>query len=135
MTASAPAPTLHWTTDAVEAIRSMRTSEGRPDASFRVDVRLGGCQGFKLYFELDERHDDDTVLAAAPDVAIVVQSEGLPFIAGGVLDYEDSHRGTGFRIANPNAKSACGCGQAFYVDGEALLAEGEALADGEARPA
>ena len=37
-------------------------------------------------------------------------------IAGGVLDYESSHRGRGFRLANPAAKSACGCGQAFYAD-------------------
>jgi iron-sulfur cluster assembly accessory protein len=123
MTAPASAPTLHWTTDAVEAIRAMRTEEGRAEAAFRVDVRLGGCQGFKLYFELDGANDDDLVLAAASDVTIVVQRDGMPLIAGGVLDWEDSHRGRGFRIANPNAQTACGCGQAFYADGEALLAE------------
>ena len=123
MSAPAAAPTLHWTTDAVEAIRAMRADEGLPEAAFRVDVRLGGCQGFKLYFELDARHEDDVVLAAAPDVVIVVQRDGMPLIAGGVLDWEDSHRGRGFRIANPNAQTACGCGQAFYADGEALLGE------------
>ena len=123
MTAPAALPTLHWTTDAVDAIRDMRALEGRPDAAFRVDVRLGGCQGFKLYFELDDPADDDVVLEPAPGVAIVVQRDGLPLIAGGVLDWEDSHRGRGFRIANPQAKSACGCGQAFYADGEALLAD------------
>ena len=115
------AATLHLTSDAVVAVRELRAEEHRPDAAFRVDVRLGGCQGFKLYFELDDVHDDDVVIDAAPDVLVVVQREGLPLIAGGVLDYEDSHRGRGFRIANPHAQSACGCGQAFYVDGEALL--------------
>ena len=35
---------------------------------------------------------------------------------GGILDYESSHRGRGFRLANPAAKSACGCGQAFDAD-------------------
>lgn len=115
--------TLHLTSDAVDAVRHLREEEGRPGAAFRVDVRLGGCQGFKLYFELDEMRDDDVVLEAAPDVRVVVQRDGLPLIAGGVLDYEDSHRGRGFRIANPHAQSACGCGQAFYADGEALLGE------------
>jgi iron-sulfur cluster insertion protein len=123
MTAPAALPTLHWTTDAVEAIRDMRAEEGRPEAVFRVDVRLGGCQGFKLYFELDEPRDDDVLLEAAPGVGIVVQRDGMPLIAGGVLDWEDSHRGRGFRIANPNAQTACGCGQAFYADGEALLSD------------
>jgi iron-sulfur cluster assembly accessory protein len=111
--------TLHWTSDAIEAIRRLRDEEGRPEAPFRVDVRLGGCQGFKVYFELDQINDDDAVFWAADDVAVVVQEDGLPMITGGVLDYEDSHRGHGFRMANPQAEKACGCGQAFYANFEA----------------
>jgi iron-sulfur cluster assembly protein len=111
-------PTLLWTTDAVEAIRRLREEESRPDGVFRVDVRLGGCQGFKVYFELDREHDDDVVFDAAPDVRVVVQLDGMPMIAGCILDYEDSHRGRGFRMANPLAEKACGCGQAFYANFE-----------------
>jgi iron-sulfur cluster assembly accessory protein len=110
---------LHWTSDAIEAIRRLRVEEGRPAAPFRVDVRLGGCQGFKVYFELDQVNDDDAVFWAAADVAVVVQVDGLPMIGGGILDYEDSHRGHGFRMANPQAEKACGCGQAFYANFEA----------------
>ena len=117
MTAPTPLSSLHWTSDAVTAIRELRVAESRPDAAFRVDVRLGGCQGFKIYFELDDEHDDDHVFEAG-DIHIVVQDDGMPMISGGVLDFEDSHRGTGFRIANPHAVSACGCGQAFYADFE-----------------
>lgn len=109
--------TLLWTSDAVEAIRALRIEEGRPDATFRVDLRLGGCQGFKVYFELDDALNvDDAVFDAAPDVRIAVQQDGLAMLDGGILDYESSHRGRGFRLANPAAKSACGCGQAFYAD-------------------
>jgi iron-sulfur cluster assembly accessory protein len=109
-------PTLLWTSDAVEAIRALRVEEGRPGAAFRVDLRLGGCQGFKVYFELDAVNGDDVVFEAAPDVSIAVQQDGLAMLDGGVLDYESSHRGRGFRLANPAARSACGCGQAFYAD-------------------
>ena len=112
------APRLLWTTDAVEGIRRLREEEGRPAAPFRVDVRLGGCQGFKVYFELDAENDDDVVFDAAPDVRIVVQEDGMPMIDGGILDWEDSHRGRGFRMANPHAEKACGCGQAFYANFE-----------------
>jgi iron-sulfur cluster assembly accessory protein len=115
-TPRAAPPTLLWTSDAVDAIRDLRRAEGRPDAAFRVDLRLGGCQGFKVYFELDSVHDDDVVFSAAPDVVIAIQRDGMPLLTGGVLDYESSHRGQGFRLANPAAKSACGCGQAFYAD-------------------
>jgi iron-sulfur cluster assembly accessory protein len=110
------APTLLWTSDAVEAIRALRVEEGRPGAAFRVDLRLGGCQGFKVYFELDAVNGDDVVFEAAPDVSIAVQQDGLAMLDGGILDYESSHRGRGFRLANPAARSACGCGQAFYAD-------------------
>jgi len=109
---------LLWTSDAVEAIRELRAEESRPSAAFRVDVRLGGCQGFKVYFELDDEHDDDVAFDPAPDVRVVVQRDGMPMISGGILDYEDSHRGRGFRMANPQAEKACGCGQAFYANFE-----------------
>ena len=116
-------PDLHWTTDAIAAIRTLRVEESRPEAAFRVDVRLGGCQGFKVYFELDSANPDDVVIQAADDVPILVQRDGWPLVAGGVLDYEDSHRGRGFRLANPRAASACGCGQAFYVDVDSEVPE------------
>ena len=115
---SAPSPALLWTSDAVAEIRRLRQAEGRPDADLRVDVRLGGCQGFKVYFELDAAQADDVVVAAAEDVRLLIQEDGLPMIRGGILDYEDSHRGSGFRLANPHAQKECGCGQAFYADFE-----------------
>ena len=111
-------PALLWTSDAVAAIRRLRVEEERPAADLRVDVRLGGCQGFKVYFELDEPQPDDVVFQPATDVRILVQEDGLPMIGGGILDYEDSHRGRGFRLANPHAEKACGCGQAFYANFE-----------------
>jgi iron-sulfur cluster assembly protein len=120
-------PQLLWTTDAVEAIRRLRDEEERPGAPFRVDVRLGGCQGFKVYFELDAEYDDDVAFDAAADVRIVVQRDGLPMIDGGILDYEDSHRGRGFRMANPHAEKACGCGQAFYANFEREQDEADPL--------
>ena len=120
--ATAPAtPQLLWTSDAIAAIRELQERENRPDAAFRVDVRLGGCQGFKVYFELDSVQPDDVVFEAAEGVRIVVQEDGLPMISGGIVDYEDSHRGQGFRMANPHAEKACGCGQAFYANFEEQL--------------
>lgn len=110
------APTLHCTRDALDAVRRLRLEQGRPQATFRIDVRLGGCQGFKVYFDLDTVAEDDVVVPAAADVSIVVQRDALPLVAGGVLDWENSHRGTGFRLASPRARSSCGCGQAFYAN-------------------
>ncbi len=104
------------TRDAIEQIRTWKAKDNRPEAVFRVDVRLGGCRGFKLFFDLEERAAEDDFVLSCGDVQVVVQQDGLPLIAGSVLDYEDSYRGQGFRLANPNARNACGCGTSFMAD-------------------
>ncbi|MGH7611996.1 MAG: HesB/IscA family protein [Candidatus Dormibacteria bacterium] len=104
------------TRDAIEEIRAWQGRSGRPDAVFRIDVRLGGCRGFKLFFDLEEHAEPDDVVRDFDGVTVVVQEDGLPLISGAVLDFEDSHRGRGFRLANPNARNACGCGTSFMAD-------------------
>ncbi|MGH7640002.1 MAG: HesB/IscA family protein [Candidatus Dormibacteria bacterium] len=104
------------TQDAVEEIRDWKQRDRRPGSVFRIDVRLGGCRGFKLFFDLEEEALPDDVQAHFQDVVVVVQRDGLPLIEGAVLDFEDSYRGRGFRLANPNARNACGCGTSFMAD-------------------
>ena len=35
----------------------------------------------------------------------------LFFLSNSVVDYEESLMNSGFRVQNPNAKGACGCGE------------------------
>ncbi len=107
---------LHVTVDAIEEIAAWREREGRPQAAFRVDVRLGGCRGFKLFFDLEDQVNDDDEVVEVDGVRIVVQRDGLPLVAGSIVDFEDSYRGRGFRLANPRARNACGCGTSFMAD-------------------
>ncbi len=104
------------TRDAVEEIRAWQVRDQRPDSVFRVDVRLGGCRGFKLFFDLEETAAADDVVTEIEGVRVVVQEDGLPLVAGSILDFEDSYRGRGFRLANPRARNACGCGTSFMAD-------------------
>ncbi|HUY61606.1 MAG TPA: iron-sulfur cluster assembly accessory protein [Candidatus Dormibacteraeota bacterium] len=104
------------TQDAVEAIQDWRRRDERPSAVFRVDVRLGGCRGFKLFFDLEDAPAADDLVVEADGVRVVVQEDGAPLVAGAILDYEDSYRGQGFRLANPRARNACGCGTSFMAD-------------------
>jgi iron-sulfur cluster assembly protein len=46
-------------------------------------------------------------------VRIFVDPISMMYLSGSVVDYEDSIMGGGFRIDNPNAVSACGCGNSF----------------------
>ena len=47
------------------------------------------------------------------DVQVVVDPMSISYLAGTVIDYTDELMGGGFRIENPNAVSACGCGHSF----------------------
>src|SRR5467141_1664698 len=107
-----PSATLHWTSDAVEAIRALQREEVRPDAPFRVDVMLGGCKGWKLGVRLDAEEPDDVVFAAG-DVRILVQRDGMPRVEGAIIAYEKAHRATGFRLEAPAGTNAGGCGTSF----------------------
>jgi iron-sulfur cluster insertion protein len=109
-------PRVLATRDAIEEIKAWKQRESRPEAVFRIDVRLGGCRGFKLFFDLEEAAESDDILTEFDGVKVVVQEDGLPLIDGSVLDFEDSYRGRGFRLANPNARNACGCGTSFMAD-------------------
>jgi iron-sulfur cluster insertion protein len=109
-------PRVLATRDAIDEIKAWKERDSRPEAVFRIDVRLGGCRGFKLFFDLEEAAESDDILTEFDGVKVVVQEDGLPLIDGSVLDFEDSYRGRGFRLANPNARNACGCGTSFMAD-------------------
>lgn len=110
------AEALLVTRDALEEIRAWKERDQRAEAVFRVDVRLGGCRGFKLFFDLEDSSEPDDVVVEAEGVFVVIQEDGLPLVAGSILDFEDSYRGRGFRLANPRARNACGCGTSFMAD-------------------
>lgn len=104
------------TRDAIQEISNWVAREGSPGSVFRIDVRLGGCRGFKLFFDLEEAAQPDDLVIRFGGVRVVVQEDAVPLIAGSILDFEDSYRGRGFRLANPRARNACGCGTSFMAD-------------------
>lgn len=127
------------TEDAIQEICAWKAREGRPDSVFRIDVRLGGCRGFKLFFDLEESTQPDDLVIQFRDVRVVVQEDAVPLIQGSILDFEDSYRGRGFRLANPRARNACGCGTSFMADypGQGAVdgidgSEGEVVAGADA---
>ena len=46
-------------------------------------------------------------------VKIFVDEMSVGYLTGSNIDYVDSLMGAGFVVNNPNAVSACGCGQSF----------------------
>lgn len=107
------------TETAVEKIKGLLVERNLTDHGLRVFVAGGGCSGMQygMAFEGNPRTEDRIV--EINGVKLIVDPISLPYIAGSRIDFVDSLMGGGFRIDNPNAVSACGCGNSFRTSGSA----------------
>ena len=83
-------------------------------AGLRVGVRGGGCSGFQYQLAFDEQRAGDVVFESH-GLKLLIDAESLPFVRGSTIDFEESLQGAGFKVNNPNAVAACGCGSSFRV--------------------
>ena len=102
------------TGDAAKRIAFLMREEGE-DAKLRIEVQGGGCSGFSYGFRfVTEGHDDDLVIER-DEAVVLIDETSLEFLAGSKIDYVDDLMTAAFRIENPNASSACGCGTSFAI--------------------
>ena len=81
----------------------------------RVSVEGGGCSGFQYKFIFDtERHDDDLAIAKE-GATVLIDEMSQQYMEGAELDYVEDLIGSAFKINNPQATGACGCGTSFSV--------------------
>lgn len=86
------------------------------DASLlRVGVVGGGCSGFSYTFDLASDIESDDLVIERDGAKVVIDEASLPFLEGSEIDYVDELIGAAFKIHNPNATAACGCGTSFSV--------------------
>jgi len=100
---------------AVERIRFLRSKFERPDGGLRLRIIAGGCSGMQYRIDFAETARPNDVVVAADDVRVFIDPKSLTFVKGSSLDYWEDLLGGGFKVVNPNAKSACSCGVSFSV--------------------
>ncbi len=93
-------------------VSAILTSEG-PDAKLRMYVSGKGCAGLTYGFGITDFVEEDDITIDEGDVTVLIDSQSLPYLKGSVVDFIDGLTGSKFDIKNPNAKSACGCGDSF----------------------
>jgi len=102
--------------NAARRIAALAAAEGKPELMMRVAVSGGGCSGFKYEFNLDGTVNPDDRVFEKDGVKVVVDETSLEFLGNAELDFKEDLMGSYFAVANPNAKSSCGCGASFSVD-------------------
>ncbi len=88
---------------------------GEPGKVLRIGVEGGGCSGFSYTFNFDEGASDEDFVIERDGAKVVIDSMSLPFLEGSEIDFTEELIGASFKIHNPNAVAACGCGTSFSV--------------------
>jgi iron-sulfur cluster assembly protein len=101
---------------AVEFAKKKLGLRGTPEAAVRLGIRGGGCSGFSYVIEFDDApaRERDNVYEAG-GVRFYVDKKSLVYLAGSVLDYEQTLMFQGFKFRNPQEATSCGCGHSFTV--------------------
>ena len=84
-------------------------------AMLRVSVEGGGCSGFQYKFGIEHAKADDDLEIARDGAVVLIDPMSLQFMAGAEIDFVDDLIGASFKVANPNATAACGCGTSFSI--------------------
>jgi iron-sulfur cluster assembly protein len=116
------------TKNALKRIRVAMAKEGvSPDqGGLRLGVMGGGCSGLSYSIRFDSKpRERDRVFhfgagvetAGDPTdgapVRLFVDPKSFLYLAGMVLDFEETLMRQGFNFINPNSTKSCGCGSSF----------------------
>lgn len=106
------------TSAAADAVRGLLDERKLENHALRVFVAGGGCSGYQYGMALEGDPRDNDVVLEQHGVRVVVDEVSMQYLRGASIDYINEVMGSGFKIENPNATSACGCGNSFRTDGE-----------------
>ncbi len=104
------------TARAVQHIR--KQLERHPDAAgFRVGLKTSGCSGYMYVVDIvDTPSEQDKRFQVADDISIYVDNKSFPLLNGTEVDFVTQGLNSIFQFNNPNAASACGCGESIAIN-------------------
>jgi len=103
------------TGSAVERVKALIDSRGKPSAGIRIGVRTKGCSGLSYTLEYADAKGPADEVVEQDGVTILIDPKASMFIFGTEMDYVEEKLQTGFVFRNPNEKGRCGCGESFHV--------------------
>ncbi len=107
------------TTFAVTARAAQRIAEivanDPANPMLRISVEGGGCSGFQYKFDLVPDSAADDLVITREQATVLIDPVSLEYLAGSEIDFVDDLIGASFKIKNPQATAACGCGTSFSI--------------------
>jgi iron-sulfur cluster assembly accessory protein len=81
----------------------------------RVSVEGGGCSGFQYKFDMERAKASDDLVIDRDGAVVLIDPVSVDYMAGSEIDFVDDLIGASFKIKNPKATAACGCGTSFSL--------------------
>ena len=104
---------VRLTENAAREVKEMLAKEENSTGKgLRVFIEKGGCSGLQYGMVFDEPREGD-FSTQFHGVPVLVDNISAEYVRGAVVDFSDALSGGGFKISNPQAKTACGCGKSF----------------------
>ncbi len=102
--------TVTITERAATKYKQILEEEGKAGWGVRFGERAAGCSGFEYFLDYSEKAKPGDLVLESQGIQIHLHHKSADRLIGCVIDYVDGLQGSGFKISNPNVKSACGCG-------------------------
>lgn len=114
-------PLVDVRASAAERLSAMMREKALEGYGLRVFVSGGGCSGLQYGMTFDNESREGDADYSVNGLRVMVDPISARYLRGAAIEYNDDLLGGGFKIDNPNAVSACGCGHSFRTrdDGEA----------------
>jgi iron-sulfur cluster assembly protein len=100
---------------AVARLKLLLEERKTPEAGLRIAVKGGGCSGLAYHMEWAEKARERDKVFEREGVRVFIDPKSFLYLMGTELVYEEELLASGFKLRNPNEKSACGCGDSFTV--------------------
>jgi iron-sulfur cluster assembly protein len=107
--------TIQLSESAAVRLRTMSAERGSPAGGLRIAVKGGGCSGMSYVVDWADLPRPGDQVFERDGGRVFVDPRSAPFLEGTTVDWKRSLLQSSFVFENPQAKSACGCGQSFAI--------------------
>ena len=108
-------PLLSLTTAAVDRLKILLASRGKPSFGIRIGIRSRGCNGLSYTLEFADEQFKLDALVEKEGVKVLIDPKASLFLLGTEMDFVEEKIKSGFTFRNPNEKGRCGCNESFHV--------------------